>query len=330
VSNRSRGRGPGSSSCRRWRRLCVARCLVVGGNGFIGSHVVDALARRGHRVSAFDRFGAIGASFDSLGVRRITGDFLSRSDLSKAVAGHEIVVHCLSTTSPATADDEPSLDITTNVAQSVQLLQVCVEAGVRRVAYASSGGAIYGDQPKRVFSETDLALPTSPYAIGKLAVEGYLRYFRKKFGLDYVVFRISNPYGPRQHPQKRQGVIPISLRRIAEGEPVVVYGDGSMVRDYLYVEDLAAMMARMVDAQTNYDVYNIGSGVGTSVNELLEVIRTVVRRPFAVVHEDVPPTFVDHVTLDVARIAEEFGDVATTDLETGIRSTWADSERHRQ
>src|SRR5690606_14386344 len=117
-----------------------------------------------------------------------------------------------------------------------------VEAGVKHVAFASTGGAIYGEQDDESITEYAVPRPLSPYAIGKLAIEGYLRYFHRKHGLRSVSFRISNPYGPRQHPHKRQGVIPIFLQRIAEGLPVEVFGDGSMVRDYLYVEDAARMV----------------------------------------------------------------------------------------
>ncbi len=300
----------------------MADTLVIGGNGFLGSHVVDALARRGHRVAAFDRFGVLNPQFVEPGVELISGDFLNAADLRAAVAGRDVVLHFLSTTDPATAEDDPTLDLRTNIMSSVQLFEVCASAEVGQVVFASTGGAIYGDQEKRVFREDDLTVPVSPYAIGKQAIEGYLRYFRRKRGLASTVFRISNPYGPRQNPAKRQGVIPIFLRRMAQGRPLVVYGDGSMVRDYVYVADMADMVADAVTRGTTSDLYNLGSGVGTSLRDLVRCIADATGVEPEVHHAPAPPTFVDHVTLDTTRFMAEFGPRPMTHLTEGIRRTW--------
>ncbi len=297
---------------------------MIGGNGFIGSHVVDALVARGHTVSAFDRFGRPGTQFASAGVTVIPGDFLNVSDVRAAVEGQDVVLHLLSTTDPATAENDPTLDIRTNVLASVELFKSCVDARTPRVVFASTGGAIYGDQDSTRFSETDLTLPVSPYAIGKLAIENYLAYFRRKHDLESTVFRISNPYGTRQNPRKRQGVIPIFLRRLADSEPVTVFGDGSMVRDYLYVEDLAQMIAEAAPASPRHAVYNLGSGRGVSLREILTTIAAATGREPQVVHRPLPPTFVDHVTLDVTRFESEFASRPTTTLLDGISRTWKD------
>lgn len=302
----------------------MAECLVIGGNGFLGSHVVDALVRAGHSVAAFDRFGTEPPQFAERDVEVISGDFLNVADVRSAVAGRDVVLHFLSTTDPASAEEDPRLDIRTNLTSSVDLFEACADAGVGCVYFASTGGAIYGDQDRAVFRETDVTLPVSPYAIGKQAIEAYLRYFRRKRGLASVSFRISNPYGPRQNPAKRQGVIPIFLRRLAHGQPIVVYGDGSMVRDYLYVEDMAEMVATAVSRQAMHEVYNLGSGTGTSLTELIEHLATATGVVPEVQYAPKPATFVDHVTLDVARFAEEFGPFTATPLTEGIRRTWVE------
>ena len=192
----------------------MAKALVIGANGFIGSHLVDGLAAAGHEVTAFDRFSSGAPTFgrDAATVR--VADFLNRGDLESAVAGQDLVFHFLSTTTPATAESDPTLDIRTNLVQSVELLDACAAAGVRHFYFASTGGAIYGPQGFDSYAEVDRTLPISPYAIGKLAIEQYLGYFGATRGLTSTVFRISNPYGPRQHPQKKQGLIPIALRQI--------------------------------------------------------------------------------------------------------------------
>jgi UDP-glucose 4-epimerase len=306
----------------------VANCLVIGGNGFIGSHVVDSLVARGHRVTVFDRHRLAPPRFDGQGVELVAGDFLNIADIRAALAGQEVVLHMLSTTDPATAQGDPTIDIRTNITSSVQLFAACVDAEVSRVYFASSGGTIYGDQDKRVFAEDDLTLPVSPYAIGKLAIEGYLRYFHRTHGLASTTFRISNPYGPRQNPLKRQGVIPIFLRRVLQGEPLTVLGDGAMVRDYLYVRDLAEMIAEVVTVGPSQDLYNLGSGVGTTITELVDTIRGVTGRPVAVEHRPRPATFVDHVVLGVERFEREFSSRAATTLTDGVRLTWEEMIHH--
>jgi UDP-glucose 4-epimerase len=301
---------------------------VIGGNGFIGSHVVDSLVARGHEVTVFDRHRRGPRPSDGRPVEVINGDFLNSADVQRALVGQEIVLHMLSLTDPATAEGDPTLDIRTNITSSVQLFAACAAAGVGKVFFASSGGAIYGDQDRQVFREDDVTLPVSPYAIGKQAIESYLRYFRRTHGLESTTFRISNPYGPRQNPLKRQGVIPIFLRRVAEGQPLTVFGDGSMIRDYLYVADLAEMIAEVVTTGAQHDLYNLGSGVGTSISEVVTTIQQVVGRDVPVEHLPRPATFVDHVVLGVERFQSEFGTRATTDLETGVRRTWEEMTEH--
>jgi UDP-glucose 4-epimerase len=316
---------PGDSSSSHLKGQCVPRSVVIGANGFIGSHLVDSLVAAGHDVTAFDRFRGSEPTFLARDVRIIRGEFLSRTDLDAAVQHQDLVFHFLSTTNPATAESDPTLDIRTNVAQTVELLESCVQAGTKRLYFASTGGAIYGPQGLAEYTEHDPAEPVSPYAIGKLTIENYLRYFRVMHGLQSTVLRISNPYGTRQHPTKRQGLIPIVLRQILNHQPVVRFGDGSMVRDYLYVNDLVAMIQRMVDAPAiEHDVYNLGSGVGFSVEEVLDTVRRVTGRDFEVEERAVPATFVDRVVLDTSRFAGEFGEIALTPLADGIRATYGE------
>jgi len=302
----------------------VSEYLVVGGNGFIGSHVVDELAARGHSVTVFDRFSGDRTRYAARGVERIVGDVLNRADVAAAVPGHEFVFHFVSTTSPASAEDDPTLDLRTNVPASIDLFQVAAESGVRRVLFASTGGAIYGDQDVPLMHEEVVPRPISPYAIGKLAIEGYLRYFRRRVGLDSVVFRISNPYGPRQGTGKRQGVIPIFLNELAAGRPLAVFGDGSMVRDFIAVGDVARMLVDVAEGAPQHSLYNIGSGRGVTVSELVETIARVTGRDVAIEYRPAPSTFVDRVVLDISRFRAEFGEPDLVELDAGIAAAWAD------
>ncbi|TFC49474.1 NAD-dependent epimerase/dehydratase family protein [Cryobacterium sp. TMT2-17-1] len=306
----------------------MARTVVIGANGFIGSHLVDSLAAGGHSVTAFDRFSSQQPTFTAPGVRVLQGEFLSRSDLEGAVDGQDYVFHFLSTTSPATAESDPTLDIRTNVAQTVELLESAATAGIKRFYFASTGGAIYGPQGKAEYSEMDRALPISPYGIGKLSIEHYLHYFKATHGLESTALRISNPYGTRQKPNKKQGLIPIALRQISLGRPVIRLGNGLMVRDYVYVEDLVRMVTPMVGVDTEFDLYNLGSGIGYSVTDIINSLHRVTGIDFAVEERPAPPTFVDRVVLDTERYRAEFGTADMTELDEGVRLTYEEIRDH--
>jgi UDP-glucose 4-epimerase len=312
------------------QRRNMSRVAVIGANGFIGSHLVDELSAEGHEVTAFDRFRDNTPTFTAEGVRRIRGDFMNRTDLEEAVHGQEVVFHFLSTTSPATAERDPLLDIRTNLTQTVELLDAAVRAGVQHFHFASTGGAIYGPQGKFSYSESDAPEPVSPYAIGKLSIEHYLHYFRVTHGLRSTVFRISNPYGTRQKKDRLQGLIPIALRQTVADLPVTRFGDGSMVRDYVYVEDLVKMIARVVAGDPQHHVYNLGSGVGYTVNEVLATVEHATGRPVKIVEAAAPATFVDRVVLDTTRYREEFGEIPVTSLEEGVRHTLEEMIRDRE
>jgi len=302
----------------------MAKVLVLGANGFIGSHLVDSLIVDGHFVRAFDRFSGNDRLFSpSDNIELFAGDYLNRDDLERALQGIEYVFHFISTTTPASAENDPTIDIDTNIRMSVELFQLCVDAGIKRVIFASTGGAIYGPSESLApHKETDLALPVSPYAIGKLTIEHYLRYFRTKHGLNSTVFRISNPYGERQPFHRKQGVIPIFLENILRNMPLTVLGDGTMVRDYIYVKDVTNAIARTFDKEFQHDTYNLGSGTGKSLNELIEVIEGAIDTKPNVAHQDAPSTYVHKVVLDVSRFKNEFGVVDETSLQDGIKRTY--------
>lgn len=298
------------------------RILVIGANGFLGSHLVDAFSALGHEVTAFDRFLRQAPRFDPTKAAVLKGDFLDNRDLARAVAGQDEVFHFLSATTPITAQHDPTIDVRVNITQSIQLFAECARARVKRIHFASTGGAVYGVSAKAPLIEDRSPQPKSPYAIGKLALEHYLEYFRLEAGLDYRVLRISNPYGPRQAPDRSQGLIPIALRRILSGQPLTQFGDGSMVRDFIYVEDLTRMIRDTLEREGRHRTYNLGSGVGTSVSEVFALLRDITGRDFAVVRRSAPATFVNRAVLDISRFTADFGEPSIRSLREGIQRTW--------
>lgn len=299
--------------------------LVLGANGFVGSHLVDSLVSAGFRVRAFDRFASntIQSFEENKNVEIIAGDFLNQADLKSALNGVETVFHLVSTTNPVSADNDPLIDIDTNLHGSVELFKLCVENNVKRVLFTSSGGTVYGERLKSdPIREDDPTLPVSPYGIGKLATENYLRYFNAKYGLDYTIFRLANPYGDRQPFWRRQGVVSIFLDKILKGEPITILGDGTMVRDYIYVKDATDMMVQSLLNKPKHRIYNIGSGRGVSVNELADTIEKVTGRPAKRKVQEAPATFVHTSILDINRYLEDFSFRPRVDIKAGIEKTY--------
>lgn len=299
----------------------MAECLVLGANGFIASHLVDALVARGHSVRSFGRLSGEPTYNSSPMVEFQVGDFLNEGDLTAALEGIEYVFHFISTTTPISAENDPLIDLDTNVRMSIKLFELCASASIKKVIFASTGGAIYGQTDTRLQSETDAPQPVSPYAIGKLSIEHFLRYFKVKKGLDSVSFRISNPYGERQPLNRKQGVIPIFLQHITDNQPLTILGDGSMVRDYVYVKDVVSMIADVFERPMQHGLYNLGSGQGASVNELVQAIEDITGKTAEISHQPVPSTFVHHVVLNTDRFEEEFGLRPATSLHDGLITT---------
>lgn len=299
----------------------MAEVLVLGGNGFLGSSLVDELAGAGHDVTVFDRFSREPV-YTATGVRAVRGDLTDADAVAAAVADQQVVFHFGGATTPVSSLEDPLAEVQREVAMTVSMLTAAAERGVERVVFASTGGAIYGDVGEEPASEQTAPAPLSPYGIGKLAVEGFLRFFADATGLDTIALRISNPYGPRQRADREQGLIPIVLRRIAAGEPVFVYGDGTMVRDYVFAPDVARQVARLVDADHAHAVYNVGSGQPHSVSQVLAIAEQVTGRRVRVERRAIPRGFVTRSLLDVSRFDSEFGRTATVELADGIGRTW--------
>lgn len=302
--------------------------LVLGGNGFLGSSLVDELATAGHRVTVFDRFSR-DTVYTAPDVRAVQGDLGDADAVADAMAGQQVVFHFGGATTPVSSLRDPLAEVQREVATTVSMLTAAAERGVERVVFASTGGAVYGDVGPEPASEQTAPAPISPYGIGKLAVEGFLRYFRDVTGLDTIALRISNPYGPRQRADREQGLIPILLRRLAAGEPVLVYDDGSMVRDYVFAPDVARQVARLADADHAHAVYNVGSGEPHSVAEVLALAEAVAGRRAQVERRQTPRGFVARSLIDVSRFDTEFGRTATVELADGIERTWREISRER-
>jgi UDP-glucose 4-epimerase len=295
--------------------------LVVGGGGFIGTHLVERLSGDGYSVRVYDRSPNRFRSAPS-GVEYVEGDLGNHGLIREAVEGMEVVFHLVSTTLPKTSNDDPIYDVRSNLVDTIQLLEACVEAGVRKVVFSSSGGTVYGPPETVPIPEDHPTNPISSYGIVKLTIEKYLGLFHHLYGLDYTALRISNPYGPYQDPAGQQGAISVFLNRIRTGQPITIWGDGNVVRDYLYVSDLVDALELAAEVETSSKVFNIGHGHGASLNELLEMIAAVVGEWAVVEYLPGRPLDVPVSVLDIGRAESELGWSPRTELAEGIARTW--------
>ena len=297
------------------------RCLVVGGNGFIGGHLVWRLVEGGHGVQVYDR-GPSRFRPAPGEAGYVEGDLGNYGLLREAVEGAEVVYHLVSTTLPKTSNDDPVYDVRSNLVDTLQLLEACVDAGVRKVVFASSGGTVYGPPRSTPITEDHPTDPISSYGITKLAVEKYLGLFHHLHGLDYAALRISNPYGPYQNPEGQQGAISVFLSRIRAGRPITIWGDGGVVRDYLYVLDLVDALELAATVETSDKVLNVGSGMGASLNALIDIMAEVVGEEPVVEYLSARRLDVPVSVLDIGRATEELGWQPETGLAEGIARTW--------
>jgi UDP-glucose 4-epimerase len=295
---------------------------VIGANGFVGSHLVDELVDAGYRVRAFDRFSGPIRFHQSDKIEVVAGDIFDDLAILGAFKNVDYIFHSFSATTPFTADTDPYSDITANMLRNVQLFEKSVEARIKKFIFISSGGAVYGEvAEKKKATEDDAPVPVSPYGIGKLGSEYYLAYFNRKNKLDYLSYRLSNPYGPRQASKKNQGVIPIFIDKVKAGEELVVFGDGTGSRDYIYVRDATKMIIRSFAHDTKHNIYNIGSGRQTDLNQIIAAIESITGVKAKVQHKDVPKTFLQKAEISIDRYLKEFGAAPDTSLEDGLRQT---------
>lgn len=291
--------------------------LVLGGNGFIGSHVVDHLVAAGrHRVRVFDR-SPEKYRRPLPDVDYMSGSFDDTFLIAEALQDVDIVVHLISTTLPSTSNLDPEEDIRSNLISTIRLLEKMRKEGVRRIVYLSSGGTVYGDTRVSLISEDHLLNPVCSYGVVKVAIENYLNMYQNLYGLEPLVLRASNPYGPRQGHIGVQGLIGTFLNKFIRGEPLEIWGDGRVVRDYIYIDDLARLCVNAIEKNVT-GVFNAGSGVGHSINEVVETLKNVAEVDLDVRYKEGRCFDIQRSVLDIQRAKQVFDWQPEITLEEGM------------
>jgi UDP-glucose 4-epimerase len=300
------------------------KALVIGGNGFIGINLVDELLQAGHSVRVFDRYPSRYRQPDAR-VEYLTGDFANHGEVEEAVRGMDWIYHLAYTTLPQTSNEDPTYDVRSNVIDTLQLLQCCVASAVKKVIFISSGGTIYGVPQTTPIKEEHPTDPICSYGISKLTIEKYLSLFHHLHGLEFVVARISNPYGEGQNPNAKQGAVGVFLGNVAQGKPITIWGDGGAVRDYLYIRDAARALVKAGEYKPKVDeprVFNIGSGIGYTLNDIIARIKEVVDVPVEVQYTPARALDVPANVLDITRAKTYLQWEPQVDLKDGLRDTW--------
>ena len=296
--------------------------LITGGAGFVGTNLCRHLcAQGGYRVSVLDN-ETMGNRSDlaDLDVTFVHGDVRDTEVLARVVPGQDVIVHLAAHTRVVESASDPVGNFDVNARGSLALLEAARRHGVAQVVAASTGGAILGEAPVPIHEDMP-ARPLSPYGASKLAMEGYLSAYAGSYGMTTCALRFSNIYGPYSY--HKGSVVATYMRALVKDEPLTVYGDGSQVRDYLYVGDLVAGIARAITARAQ-GVYQLGRGEGTRLDDLIAVLKDATGRPAArVVHEPARAGEVHTTYCDIAKAQRAFGYAVPTDLGDGLRRTWA-------
>lgn len=294
--------------------------LFIGGAGFIGSNLLKRFGRiAGQRIFVYEPEDANVSRIDSLNVELLRGSLKEIDKVSSIISQYKIdvVVHLVSTLIPGSSYDDYIKEHENVIFPTIELMEFCAVNHVKFV-YFSSGGTIYGNkQDFQPFHETDAMMPISYYGWSKQMMENSILFMNRTQGLEYLIVRPSNPYGPGQNIHAKQGIIAVAIGKLLRGEPVEVWGDGSAIRDYIYIDDLAECFYQLVEKQVCNETVNIGCGRGYSVNDVLAFLKIVSKNDFKIVFKDVRPTDVNNMVLDITKL-RSLTNVEFTPLLEGI------------
>lgn len=299
----------------------MSKIMVTGGAGFIGSHIVDRYINEGNEVIIIDDLSTgkkeninPQARFHHIDIRDKGMEAIFEKERP------EIVNHHAAQMDVRRSTENPAFDADVNIIGTINLLENSVKYGVKRFIFASSGGAIYGEQKDFPAGEEHQQFPLSPYGVSKLAGEKYIHYYSKNFGLRYISLRYSNVYGPRQNPEGEAGVVAIFIGRLLKGKEPVINGDGEQTRDYVYVDDVVEANISATRSETEGS-FNIGTGIETSVNKILSNLIDITKVDIKGMHG--PPKKGEQriSVLDCSKAIKSLGWKPKVTLEDGLRRT---------
>lgn len=295
--------------------------LLIGGNGFIGSHMVDKLITEGHKVRVFDfQSEKYRIPIPDVDYRLFSLDNLT--ELTKAIQGMDCVFHLANLAFPGSSNFNLIKEIKSNLLSTINILDLIIKLGVKKFVYFSSGGAVYGTANCNSLSEKNVLNPISSYGVIKATSEMYISLYQKKYDLDALIVRPSNPFGPRQNYKKGQGIISIFLNNIKNNKPLSIFGDGKGKKDYIYITDLVNCVYDLFKSNCN-GVFNIGSGKENSINSIINEIKSITRKDFTYDYIDSKIHDVQNISLDISKLKSQIEIENFVSFRLGIKKTWA-------
>jgi len=298
----------------------IKKCLILGGAGFLGRNLCKELSRQGYEITVYNRESTQITELCKIvpSVRIIKGDFSTQTKESFGLllSNIDVVFHLISTTNPS--NKNVLYDFESNVLPTIRFLDACIKSNIKKFIYFSSGGTVYG-LPKYVpIDEIHQMEPISSYGIHKLSIEKCIEYYGRTYQLDYNILRIANPYGRGQRPFVNQGVIAVFLANALLGKTIEVWGDGKVVRDYISVVDVIMVCIKVIDYQGQYKIFNVGSGKGSSLNEIIDIIQGEINKTINVKYVEGRIQDVSANILDISLIENELNWTPKVTLEQGI------------
>ena len=299
--------------------------LLLGAAGFIGTNLTIELAKKTEdEITLVDRSKAFFkpiVSMDLKNVHILEADLTVDMDFDSILKDQEVVYHLVSTTVPTTSNQHISQELVSNVIFSANLFEACIRCGVKKVVFVSSGGTVYGKEVDCPLKEKTATNPISSYGVQKITIEKLLYLYRYMYGLDYRIIRLANPYGPYQRPNGVLGAVTTFTYKALKGDEITVYGDGSVVRDFIYIDDAIRAIMKIINGENKHRTFNLGCGYGTSIKQVLETIEKALGIKLNVSYlegrkVDVPVNY-----LDISRYEKYYGALNPISLEDGIRKT---------
>lgn len=295
------------------------KILVLGGQGFIGYNLCSKLVEYGYQVSVFGQ--VIDPDRIIKECNYIAGDFSNIDEYVDIFEGVDVVYHLISTTNPGTSNNNITQDIETNLISTIKMLNNCVKKHVKKVIFASSGGTVYGVPETLPISEEHKTNPICSYGITKLAIEKYLELYNRMYNLEYMILRLANPYGPF-HVSNSQGLINVYLNKVIENNIIEIWGDGEVSRDYIYIDDVVNAMCLSLNSNIKNEVLNIGSGEGTTINDVIKIMEESLGMQLNKVYKESRNVDVPINILDINKAKQKLNWLPQVNIKEGIIKTY--------